>query len=151
MQLSADLAIAYLDDAFGKLRAAVDRVGDDELNVRPFGPSTNAIAGLVVHCTELAPAWLGHVGLGEPTDRQRDAEFGTEASRAELHGRIDRSLAACHALVRRLDAEGGTPHDLRVLLYGDGGDASIVLHVLEELYQHLGHVELTIDALAARR
>lgn len=28
-------------------------------------------------------------------------------------------------------------------------DASVVIHVLEELYQHLGHMELTADALRA--
>ena len=33
---------------------------------------------------------------------------------------------------------------------GDESDGAIVLHVLEELYQHLGHMELAADALAVR-
>lgn len=34
-------------------------------------------------------------------------------------------------------------------LAGGTSDTSIVLHVLEELYQHLGHAELAADALLA--
>ena len=35
------------------------------------------------------------------------------------------------------------------VLAGGTSDTSIVLHVLEELYQHLGHAELAADALLA--
>ena len=33
---------------------------------------------------------------------------------------------------------------------GDESDGAIVVHVIEELYQHLGHMELAADALAVR-
>ena len=48
---------------------------------------------------------------------------------------------------------GGSATELpsRFLLDGDTSDASVVLHVLEELYQHLGHIELTADALVGPR
>jgi hypothetical protein len=32
----------------------------------------------------------------------------------------------------------------------DVSDAALVIHLFEELYQHLGHVQLTVDALEAR-
>jgi hypothetical protein len=41
------------------------------------------------------------------------------------------------------DLHGGREH----LLDGDESDAAAVLHVLEEIHQHLGHMELTADAL----
>ena len=33
---------------------------------------------------------------------------------------------------------------------GDESNGAIVVHVMEELYQHLGHMELAADALAVR-
>jgi hypothetical protein len=33
---------------------------------------------------------------------------------------------------------------------GDESDGAIVLYVLEELYQHLGHMEIAADALMVR-
>lgn len=45
------------------------------------------------------------------------------------------------------------PHgELRVFLHGnDRSDESLVLHALEELFQHLGHLELTADAVGTKR
>ena len=43
-----------------------------------------------------------------------------------------------------------SPHsEGRAFLDVDDTDASLVLHVIEELFQHLGHAELAADALAA--
>ncbi len=45
----------------------------------------------------------------------------------------------------------GTDEGGRVFLpESDTSDASVVIHVIEELYQHLGHMELAADALATR-
>ena len=41
-------------------------------------------------------------------------------------------------------------HELRVFLPGDDhSDAALVLHVFEELFQHLGHMQVTADAVAS--
>lgn len=52
-------------------------------------------------------------------------------------------------MVERIDA-GATSEfaaDRQFLLDGDDSDASLVIHVIEELFQHLGHAELGADAL----
>jgi hypothetical protein len=151
VQISPLVAQAYLDRAFGHILAVLDRVADDELTARPLGPDTNSVSGLVVHCTELCEFWLGHVGLGDPTERVRDAEFASQAGRTELVERIATAQAAVPGHLARLAAGQGRPHEARAFLYGDEGDDSLVLHVVEELYQHVGHLEVTADALAARR
>ena len=151
MQISPTVARAYLDRAFGHMLTVLDRVADDELTDRPLGPDTNSVSGLVVHCTELCEFWLGHVGLGDPTDRARDAEFLSEAGRQELVERIATAQAAVPRHLERLAAGEGRPNEMRAFLYGDEGDDALVLHVVEELYQHVGHLEVTADALAARR
>jgi hypothetical protein len=66
------------------------------------------------------------------------------------HGDDTNSAAAL--IVSALDREPtDVDNALRGSLHGgDRSDGSLVLHVLEELYQHLGHLELTADAVAAR-
>ena len=44
------------------------RRSSSSVNQRPHGPDTNSVAALVVHCCELTPFWLDHVGMGNPTD-----------------------------------------------------------------------------------
>jgi hypothetical protein len=56
--------------------------------------------------------------------------------------------AASH--LDRLETHAGDGAGRRPLYDGDTSDAAIVLHVLEECYQHLGHAELAADALTAR-
>jgi hypothetical protein len=54
--------------------------------------------------------------------------------------------------VRALDAGEASPAHAplrQTLEDADASDAALVLHVLEELYQHLGHMQVTADALAA--
>ena len=149
--IAPHVAQAYLDRAFGHMSAVLDRVADDELTIRPFGPDTNSVSGLVTHCAMLCEFWLGHVGLGDPTERDRDSEFASQAGRAELVGLIEAAQAAVPGHLARLAAGEGRPNEMRAFLYGDDGDDSLVLHVVEELYQHVGHLEVTADALVARR
>lgn len=58
---------------------------------------------------------------------------------------LDRTYQQTVADLRRIEAgeaTGGRERDLP-----DRSDGSVVLHVLEELFQHLGHAELAADAL----
>jgi hypothetical protein len=127
-----------------------DALGDGLLDQRPHGDATNSVAGLIVHCCALTPWWLGHVALGDPTDRERDAEFHASAELADLHALVAETLELIPGLLARLEAGEGTDEGGRIfLLDGDESDASVVLHVIEELYQHVGHMELTADALLA--
>ena len=151
MELTAATAERYLRHAFRQLLDVADRLGEEQVNERPHGPGTNSVAALVAHCCGVAEFWLGHVALGEPTDRDRDGEFEAAANLAELHAMVDAAVDRAAALLARLDAGEGTDEGGRVfLLDEDGSDASVVVHVLEELFQHLGHAELAADALGAR-
>lgn len=150
MDLSAATAEAYLSHAFRQMRDVADRLGEDQVNERPVGHDTNSVAALIVHCTEVTEFWLGHVALGRPSRRDRDAEFGAIASVADLERRIGEAEQRAAADIARLEAGDGTDDGGRqFLLEGDTSDAAVVLHVLEELYQHLGHMELTADVLTA--
>lgn len=125
-----------------------DQLGEPLINQQPLGPSTNSVAALIIHCCEVTEFWLGHVALGHPSDRDRDSEFHRAASISELHALVDGALERAVRHLARLEAGAGKDEGGRqFLLDGDLSDAAVVLHVLEELYQHLGHMELTADAL----
>lgn len=150
MRLDPDLATAYTDRAFDLMLGVLDRFGDDQLDVRPPGPDTMAAASLVLHCVGVSEFWLGHVALGRPSERDREAELSATATRDELVAAIGAARTQAAADLAALAGGAGQPSELRAFLLGDGDDDSLVLHVLEELYQHLGHLDLTADALDGR-
>ncbi|MFL6207126.1 MAG: DUF664 domain-containing protein [Acidimicrobiales bacterium] len=153
MELSATTATAYARFAFERMLAVADRLGDERVNERPIAPQVNSVASLVIHCCGVAEFWLGHVGAGRPTTRDRAAEFTATATVVELHDRVDACLAQLAADVEVV-AGGVHPANARTLdqlEVAPGDDASLVLHVIEELFQHLGHCEITADALLPLR
>ena len=148
--LDPDTTLLYLNHAFTGIERVLDRVDDTTVNTRPPDWGTNSIAGLVVHCCELAPSWFVTPGLGRESERDREAEFAAEATVVELREMIEQTRSALEPLVREL-ATGPTAldHEFRAFMPGgDRSDDALVLHVLEELFQHLGHMEVTADAVA---
>lgn len=154
MELERGTAELYIRHAFRQMLDVADRLGDDKVNDRPLerSPDRNAVAALIVHCCGVVEFWIGHVALGRPSHRDRESEFSTTASVAELHALVDKTLVRVSGDLAAIDA-GRTQPDRtgrQFLEGGDGSDGAIVLRVLEELYQHLGHMEITADALAVR-
>jgi uncharacterized damage-inducible protein DinB len=150
VDLTPATAEIYLRRAFDQMLRVADRLGEDKVNERPLGPHTNAVAALIVHCCAVAEFWLGHVALGRPSDRDRDSELSRTATIAELHRLVGDAVAQTVEDIGRLHSgEGQDQGGRQFLPDGDGSDAAVVLHVVEELYQHLGHMEIAADALAA--
>ena len=150
MQLDVSTMQLYVRHAYGGMARVLDRLDDETVNLRPPLWGTNTVAGLIVHCCELGPSWFEMPGLGRDSERDRDAEFTTTATVAELRERIGTAVGRCEALLVELDAgPTASDHPFREFMPGtDRTDAGLVLHVLEELYQHLGHMEVTADAIA---
>lgn len=148
MELTPATTEVYLRRAFARMLEVADRLGDSSVNQRPLGPDTNAVAALILHCCGVAEFWLGHVALGRPSTRARDSEFSRTATVSELHDLVGAALLRLVADVGQLELGEGRDEGGRQFLHdGDTSDASVVLHVLEELYQHLGHMEIAADAL----
>jgi uncharacterized damage-inducible protein DinB len=149
VDLGAGTAETYVRWAITQMHSVVDRLDDEAVNRAPF-PRTNSVAALVVHCCGVGEFWLGHVGRGRASNRDRSSEFVATATCAELHTRLDAAGDGIVADVRALDrgeASPATAGGRQFLQDGDRTDASLVVHVIEELYQHLGHMQLTADAL----
>lgn len=151
MELSPDTASRYVHMAFDQMLAVADRLGDAKVNLRPISPQTNAVAALIVHCCGVAEFWLGHVGMGRESERARDDEFLRTASIAELHELVATTTRQIEADLAAIDAGAASAYAAgRQFLHAeDESDSSLVLHVIEELFQHLGHCEIAADALIA--
>lgn len=148
MELTPETAVSYLRLGFDQLLAVAERLGDERVSQRPLGPSTNSVAALGVHLCGVTEFWLGHVGLGRPSSRDRDAEFDATATVAQLRERIEGTLVRAEADIASLaSGSGASEHADRRRHLVDESDAALVLHVIEELFQHLGHAELAADAL----
>jgi hypothetical protein len=149
MELTTETIRLYVEHAFGGIERVLDRLDDSTVNRRPEPWGTNTVAGLVVHCCELAPSWFATPGLGRDSARDREAEFNATATVGELRSRVHDAVERTIALVEEFAAGPTVPdHPFREFMPGtDRTDGALVLHVLEELFQHLGHMEVTADAL----
>jgi hypothetical protein len=148
MELARSTIEVYLRRGFDQLSVLVDRIGDERLNLKPAGEHTNTAAVIVTHVCGALRFWAMEVGLGHDAERDRPAEFEAVATVAELHALIDRTVDQLLADVAEIEAGATTPVAGRRALWEDEvTDGSIILHLLEELYQHIGQLELTADAL----
>lgn len=150
MELSGETVAVYARQALTGMDRALDRFDDETVNRLPHGDETNSGAALITHACASAVFWFEHVGLGRDSDRDRDSEFTAESTVAELRLLLDRTADRLAVVAVELDALAApVDSELRAFLHGgDTSDGSLVLHALEELFQHLGHLELTADALA---
>jgi hypothetical protein len=108
------------------------------------GTEMNSFCVLVVHTAAATRYWIGDAALGEPSNRNRAAEFQAKGlSAAELKSRFaDVEQYARGALERVTWADLAKVSTVR---YADtpvsGGWA--LLHALEHLGLHLGHAQIT--------
>jgi len=128
-----------------------ESLGDERVNVVPELPGANSAYQLVFHCCGMLEWWTRESILGRPVHRDRAAEFAATGTVASLQARVrqvieqldeDLPLIDLDAPLRGTYADyGGTP----IAASARGA----LLHVLEELAQHHGHLEITRDLVQA--
>ncbi len=146
MTITIDDFLAFVDITLDGYRGAIDRLDDDSANRSPDLDGANSPFAIVTHATGAARWWTMHVTLGEPTDRHRQAEFTSRGPVTDLTRLVDelqRDLAVVRPRLTRATQLGTDP--------GRGPEGwswtvgSVLMHAYEELAQHLGHLELTVD------
>lgn len=113
VELTSGTALRYVRHAFAQMLAVADRLGDERVNERPLGDGTNAVAALIFHCCGVAEFWLGHVGVGRPSTRDREAEFTRTGAVAELHAAVGVSLGQIEADLVAIDGGRSKPSTRR--------------------------------------
>jgi uncharacterized damage-inducible protein DinB len=109
------------------------------------GPDMNSLSVLATHVAGSERYWIGDVAGGEPSGRDREAEFRAKSLTAKaLAARLAKTLAHSQAVLERLtlhDLELQRPssmHDNRAFSVGWA-----LAHALEHTAQHLGQMQLT--------
>ncbi len=150
--VSAEDFLWFVDLALSAMAGIVEELGDDLANRRPSFRGGNSAYVILTHCLGVMEYWGGATVAERPVQRDRSAEF---AARGDVAGLLRR---AEHAR-RRLREEivglvaGAAPVGVRP----EPGDpepytrtkGAVLVHILEELFQHLGHMEITRDTLVA--
>ena len=149
--ISTDDFLWFVDQALDEMVATVRALGDDVASSRPDLPGANSPYAILTHCLGVMEFWGGYMVADRPIERDRDAEFQAE-------GRIDDLVERAAAARRRLEADivAGDPsspprHDP---VFPEDADtpigktqAGVLLHIVRELTQHLGQMEVSRDLL----
>ncbi|AHW63640.1 Hypothetical protein CGLY_05960 [Corynebacterium glyciniphilum AJ 3170] len=130
--------------------AALDTLDDDTVNRSPRPGTVNTAFGLVTHVHGMAHYWGGAFIGGEDIPRDRDAEFrasGTVADARrlvdEVRGRLpDWARIALTEGIRNREATGTSRRDIAEVT-----PEWVLEHILHELAQHLGHLEVCRDVV----
>ena len=144
----------FVDQALDAMVAIVVQLGDAVANRRPGVdgsrlPGANSPFAILTHCLGVMEFWGGAMVAGRVIERDRAAEFRSEGTVADLVGHVT-------AARRRLgDDLAVAEDDSSLRATPDPGDAGtpyaekggVLVHILEELYQHLGQMEITRDVL----
>jgi hypothetical protein len=150
--VSAAHYVWFVDLALGAMVSIVEDLGDDMANRRPLFRDANSPFVILTHCLGVMEFWAGAAVAERSVQRDRAAEFTargdvaglvrrTEQARRRLHeDMVDFDSWAAPASVSR-DAEDPNPYK--------AAKGAVLLHIIEELFQHLGQMEITRDAIVA--
>lgn len=140
----------FVDRALDGMVGIVTELGDDVANRRPELPGANSPYAVLTHCLGVMEYWAGHILAGRPDDRNREAEFVATGSVDELVARTRLARLQLESDIRRLEPFAapsilppGPPNPAKVT------QGSVLMHVFEELAQHLGQMQVCRDVLLA--
>lgn len=146
MDPTIDDLLYFVEVALDDMCTIVLFLGDDLANSRLDVEGSNSPFVILTHCLGVMEKWGGHTIAGRRINRDRDSEFVAHGTVADLVARIGPAKQRFREDISRHDwAEAVTNPEKHY-----ERNATVLLHVLEELAQHRGHMEITRDVLLAR-
>jgi hypothetical protein len=150
LAVSEDDYLWYVDLALDEMVAIVSGLGDGTANRRPDLAGANSPYAILTHCLGVLEFWGGLMVAERAITRDREAEFAAQGAVVDLAQRAATARRQLATDISAFDASAAPPQALPPedadLPYAKtkGG---VLLHVLEELLQHLGQMELSRDVL----
>lgn len=148
--VSEDDYLWYVDLALDEMVAIVSGLGDSAANRRPDLAGANSPYAILTHCLGVLEFWGGLMVAERAITRDRDAEFESQGAVIDLAQRAATARRQLAADISGFDASAAPPQVLPPedadLPYAKS-KGGVLLHVLEELLQHLGQMELSRDVL----
>ncbi|WP_406457168.1 DinB family protein [Streptomyces sp. NBC_01622] len=145
-----DEYLYFLRRALDGMVGALEDLGDDLANTPPPLPGANSAYAIAFHCTAVAEYWIGHIAAGRPVDRERASEFTARGTANDLKSGLDalfERLREDLAAVGTCTVPANTPPASFEGPDRELTSSGVLLHVLEELAQHHGQVEIGRDLL----
>jgi uncharacterized damage-inducible protein DinB len=140
-----ELFAAYLDrleELHRDMNSAVADLPVEALNWSP-GPEMNSLAALAAHTAGAERYWIGDVVARDDSQRDRAAEFRTQAaSAAALINRLDAALAHSRSVLEQLTLANLDEQRLASRAGREVTVAWALAHALEHTATHLGHMQL---------
>jgi hypothetical protein len=149
--ISTEDFLWYVDLALDGMVTIAGELGDETASSRPELDGANSPYAILTHCLGVMEYWGGYAVAGRTIDRDRDAEFLAEGHVADLIRRTAearRQLEDDIADLEPLAVPRGTPDPDDTELPVGRTQGGVLVHILEELFQHLGQMELSRDILA---
>jgi hypothetical protein len=140
----------FADLALRGMAGIVADLGDERANRRPPVPGANSPYVILTHCLGVLEYWAGATVAGRPIERDRVAEFTASGPVAPLLTRAEKArerLAEDLAGLEAWDMPQSVRRDPDDPVPYTETKGAVLLHILEELFQHLGQMEITRDAL----
>jgi hypothetical protein len=142
----------YVDFALDQMSAILVGLGDELASTRPDLLGANSPYAIVTHCCGLMEWWGGEMVAGRGVQRDRAAEFVATGAVSDLLERVQAAKSRLRADLAGVEWDapprGAVDPDDADLPLGQT-QSGVLLHIYEELSQHLGQLELTRDVLRA--
>ena len=140
----------FVDTALNLMALILRGLGNELANRRPELEGANSPFAILTHCLGVMEYWAGATVAGREVERDREAEFTAEG---DVEGLLLRTAAARRQL--EADISGIDAMSVPLIVYHDyesfvpyaQSKGAVLLHIMEELFQHLGQMELSRDAL----
>ena len=153
MVISAEDFVRFCERTIDGMVAAVRRLDGDEVNQPPPLVGGNTPFQLVTHALAACAWWTSHMVCGRPSSRDRSSEFRSQGTAAQLEQAAEHARSSLRELLPAL-ATADRLHDTpttQTELRGEWTVGAALIHAYEELAQHLGHLEMTVDLIVADR
>ena len=149
----------FIDMLLEKADSHAAYLSADALNWQPLDAGTNSVAALCAHMCGVVRWWVQQGLTGQDVGRQRDTEF---VARVDDNGNLSfwgtsRPLADVISETRSISREILANLDPAALTQQSAVDTLgpqlnrwALVHTIDELSQHVGHMELTIQLYNAQ-
>lgn len=145
--------LRFTEQALDGMLAIVEELGDDLINRRPEMADANSPYGILNHSVGVTRYWFGALLAGRPIQRDREAEFGSQGTVADLRQAVADVKRQVRDDIQHVVANQELAYPEHLLPnhlqrgFQHWKQGAGLMQVYKELAQHHGHMELTRDIL----
>lgn len=150
MDITVEDFIVFCERTIAGMQRSLARLDDTTVNALPAVPAANSPYQLVTHALAACEWWTAHIICGHPSERDRAGEFTSMGTVDGLRRRCDAFVVRLRELRPDLEAATELAHEAHTStpLGREWTVGAAMIHAYEELAQHLGHLEITVDIVS---